>query len=205
MTPQYILTASLCREPHCAHGDNWKQFAQSEIDNLGWSADYAEPGYTAGPRGVLTANWNYFPSDITDILEHAGYSCEWSDEWTTCDECGKLVRTSADSYAWQTFSVVLNDCETVCLDCLDRAEYLESIEDNPRTACVQEIDPGAHGYVRVSEPGEYENGFHPGQNDNPKAILARLHAYGRRNIVFRIPETSQFYITFEVWQRKVTE
>jgi len=205
MTPQYILKASLCREPNCASESNWKRTAESEIENLDWASDYAEPGYTAGPKGILTANWNYFPSNIDQILERAGYSTEWSDEWTTCDDCGKLVRTSPDGYSWQRSFVMMNECETVCLDCVDWAEYLKSIEDASSHAVMRACDPSKYGYTRISEPAEYEHGFHPGQNDDPKTILASLHEQDKYNIVFRIPETSQFYITFEVWQRTNVE
>lgn len=212
LSPQLIMRASLAR--HIADisgpddGDNtpgWqkpesqRRFGESEIENLGWSPDYAEPGYTAGPRGVLTANWNYFTRDITDILERAGFSCEWSDEWTTCDDCGKLVRTSPDSYGYQPSYVMMNDCETICHNCVDWSDYLESIEDDSDKAVMRDCNPADYGYVRLSEPGEYENGFHPSQNDSPAKILKQLNADGFKHVVFRVPETSQFYITFEVW------
>ncbi len=222
LSPQYIMRASLARHlaevakeqaDAIAKGetvyrhqsvDAQRSGGESEIECLGWSEDYAEPGYTAGERGVLTADWNYFHRDITDLLERAGFECEWSDEWTTCDDCGKLVRTSGDCYDWQPAYITQNDCATICLNCVDWAEYLESIEDNPRTACMRRCNPAKYGYVQISESGEYENGWHPGQTDNPKEIFAKLQAEGEEHLVFRISETSQFYIRFEVWQRAVT-
>lgn len=201
MTPQYILEKSLCREPHCAHGENWQQTAKSEIANLGYAPGYAEPGYTDPQHGILLANWNYFPSRIDRTLEAAGYGIEWSDEWITCEECGKLVRTSADCYSWQPSYVLMNDCDVVCHACVDWSEYLESIEDDENKAVTRACDPSKFGYRRISEPGEFENGLHPGMNDKPHDILKALHAAGRGPIVFRVPETSQFYITFETWER----
>jgi hypothetical protein len=202
MTPQFILRASLCREPHCAHG-NWRPSAESEIENLGWAPGYAEPGYTDPAKGILTANWNYFPSDVTDILERAGYAIEWSDEWSTCENCGKLVRTSADNYSWQPSYVILNDCEMFCVDCLssDAAAYLESLEDNPRTALnIASINPADYGYVMLED--RFESGWHPGQTDNPKQIYARLSDAGHSRILFRIDEVSQFYTVFSVWKHQ---
>src|SRR5678816_1797897 len=38
---------------------------------------------------------------LSDLAEKAGYAVEWSDEWSTCDDCGKAVRTSPDSYGWK--------------------------------------------------------------------------------------------------------
>jgi hypothetical protein len=192
-----ILRASLCREPHCATGD-WKRSAESKIENLTWAAGYAERGYTEGAKGVLLANWNYFPAKVADVLERAGYDVQWSDEWSTCDCCSKLVRTSPDCYDWQPY-FILADGELTCLDCVDWEAYLESIEDNPRAAVVRKCDPSQFGYSLVSR--DHENGFHPGQNDDPKRILAELEARDMKRIVFRVAETSQFYIRFEVWQK----
>ena len=120
MTPQYILQAALCREPHCATQPNWQRWAQSEIDNLGFAPCYIEPGYTPPEKGVLFANWNYFPRNIDTILESYGYAVEWSDEWATCQECGGAVRTSPDSWGWHPSFKIFNDCELVCVDCADK-------------------------------------------------------------------------------------
>lgn len=76
--------------------------ARSEVDNMGFADGYAEPGYTDPPkRGVLLANWNSLPKNLDRILERAGYAIEWSDEWTTCDDCNKAVRTQPDGYDWK--------------------------------------------------------------------------------------------------------
>lgn len=221
MTPEYVLRKSLCRRAHCfsAHvpgkgyigkGDTpeskpdydrqREQSAKSEIDNLGYAPGFAEKGYDEPRKGVLFANWNVFPSKIDDILERMGYSCEWSDEWTTCEDCGKAVRTSPDCYHWQPYYVLIGECSTVCLNCVNWTEYLESIEDKPDMACMAECDPREHGYTLISEPEEFESGFHPGQDDKPGVIAKRLWERGHKRLVFRIAETSQFYIRFEVWK-----
>lgn len=175
--------------------------ATSEVENLSFASAYAEPGYTDPPKGIAFANWNSLPRGLNDILERAGYAVEWSDEWTTCEDCGKAIRTSPDSYSYQPYSVLVDDCSIVCLACIDWTDYLESIEDNPDRAVVRNCNPADYGYRLLSGSAEYENGFHPGQNDRPADILKALHAKGHKRIVFRIPETSQFYITFETWQK----
>src|SRR5262249_8844341 len=126
---------------------------------------------------------------------------EWSDEWTTCSNCNKALRTSPDSYDWQP-AYTHDDSGIYCFECTDWQQYLESLKDNPNSACFARCNPAAYGYVRLSDAGQYESGFHTGQNDNPQQILADLHKQGKRHIIFRIPETSQFYIRFEVWQRR---
>lgn len=220
MTPQYILKKSLCRAAHCYsahvpgqgyvnHGEmaesrpgydrQRRQTAESEIDNMQWAPDYAEPGYHSPAKGVLFADWNVFPARIDDTLARAGYDVQWSDEWSICDDCGRAVRTSSDCYGWQPYYVMIDDCSIVCLDCVDWPAYLESIEDNPDTAVTRQCDPSEQGYERLSDEREYESGFHLGQNDSPAKILEALHATGRRRIVFRIADVGQFDVHFETW------
>lgn len=175
--------------------------AQSELDNLGFAAGYAEPGYTDPEHGILLANWNVFPRGIDTVLERAGYAIEWSDEWSTCADCNKAVRTSANSYSWQASYQLVNDCEVVCNNCLDWSEHIETYEDDPDRAVPSDVDPAEFGYVRVSEPREYENGFHHGQNDRPADILKALQAKGIDHVVFRIARVQQFDVAFETWRK----
>ena len=118
MTPQYILKASLCREPHC--GNYSIQSRISEIENMNFANEYAEPGYTNPAKCILFANWNYFASGIDSILESYGYSIEWSDEWSNCETCNKAFRTSPDSMCWQPAGGIVDDCTMLCNDCMQK-------------------------------------------------------------------------------------
>lgn len=93
---------------------------QSEIDNMLYATDYAEPGYTKPPRGILFANWNTFPKNFDTILEKLGFGVEWSDEWSICD-CQKAYRTQPDSYIWEPAFKTVNG-EEMCLDCAKHEE-----------------------------------------------------------------------------------
>ena len=177
-----------------------------------FAPEYAEPGYSTD-KGILFANWN--PScgfnvqkaqqkrdpivRLGRIAEKMGFKCEWEYEWTTCQECGKAVRTSPDCYGWTSHYRIVNECELICLDCLDWAEYLESIEGNPSHACPPEIDPEQYGYVKYN--GDFETGFHPGQTDDPKKVLATMTAHGLKSIVFRIAGKGQFDVTWQAYHK----
>jgi hypothetical protein len=166
---------------------------------MNYADEYAEPGYSQTAKGILFANWNYFPHGIDILLERYGYSIEWSDEWATCEACNRAVRTSADSYRWQPSYVLMHDCEIICTDCLngDAGEYLESLENKPTRALnLPAIDPAEWGYVKIEDG--FENGFHPGQNDDPKVIFARLTAQYPR-LLFQITGVGQFDLGFAVW------
>jgi hypothetical protein len=132
------------------------------------------------------------------LLENYGYQLEWSDEWSTCQECGKAVRMQPDCYGWQPSYFIMN-CELFCKDCCPMEEYLESLEDNPRTALNDHVNPEDYGYVKLE--GDFENGFHPGQNANPKEIFARLKAAGHKRLLFNIDGVGQFDISFSIWKK----
>ena len=202
MTPQYILTKSLCREPHCVSGKNWKRTALDQIENLQYAHEYAEPGYTQPTKGILFGNWNYFPRGLDTILERYGYELEWEDEWATCGNCNKAVRTSPDSHGWQPSFAIENNCEITCIECLkDSPEsYLESLEDKPTKALnLPGIDPAECGYIQLKDG--FESGLHPGQNDNPKEIYKSLREQGHTRILFQIDSVRQFDTSFSVWEK----
>lgn len=55
--------------------------------------DYAEPGYHLGAekQGILFGDWNHVSRELFRALEHH-FEMEWSDEWSTCDNCGRAIR-----------------------------------------------------------------------------------------------------------------
>lgn len=194
---EYILRRD-SDPPHCSNLS--REQRMQHIDYIQWVSEYAKAEREDTPkRGILLGNWNDFSRRATDLLGRAGYAIEWEDEWTTCCNCGCALRTSPTSYGWQP-QYIQTDGEILCLECADIPEYLKSIEDNPDHCCFNVIDPEEYGYVRVSEPSEFESGWHYGQDDNPHDILKRLHKEGRDRILFRVPSTGQFDISFETWE-----
>lgn len=186
-----------------------------------WSPGYAEPGYDAPENGVLFANWNAETrynetthkfetvddtmSRIAKVAETAGYETEWYDEWSTCGDCGLAVRTSPDSYSWQPSYVVLNECELLCKGCVEPDDIIEEYLNNPRKAISADLDINLedHGFELYSD--QFENGWHPGQNDQPENIIADLKADGQldnRDFVFQIDSTGQFDVGFSLWLRE---
>lgn len=175
---------------------------------------YAEPGHTDPESGIIaTGNWNDvtvysqvhgrtvvsdLPSRISALFEKMGVEIEWSDEWSECADCNKLVRTSPDSYGWQQ-SYKLDDDGLICHECIaeDPEAHLESLEGCD-TSCntISAINPGEHGYVRLEE---CESGLHPGQTDNPKKIGNGLRAKGITRYLFNLDDVGQFDAKWSVW------
>ena len=187
---------------------------KSRIEEMGIYDEYAEPGYSYdGP--IALGNWNDItkwneetsksetvddtPSRVAKLLEQAGVALEWSDEWICCDECGKIFRTSPDCYAWQ-MSGVWDEMGSICADCLadDPSDHLERLEGkNTRCNTISSIDPSKHGYARLNL--DFENGFHPGQTDDPRKIGQALKNAGIERYLFDLTGTGQFDVSFAVY------
>ena len=187
--------------------DEWSQDGK-----LQYFDRYANPREDSG-AGVLVANWNQFPRPgdqefnwgkgrkFQDILEKLGYQLEWSDQTERCDHCYGVIRTGMDYYGDSAHAVILGD-DTVCEDCIRKDfadEYLEGLENKPRAAVnIRGIDPAKHGYVEVES--NFENGFHPGQNDSPVEIFKRLRDRHER-LLFVIDSVGQFDVKFSIWEK----
>lgn len=182
----------------------------SRIEEIQFYNGYSEPGYSG--ELIAVGNWNNITNynadmrqhecvddtlgRLSELLEKIGFSLEWSDEWSSCEECGNLVRTSPDSYSWLPYYTIVDDCSLVCKDCIDCEEYLNSLEGCSEKANVLEIDPSDYGYVQISK---FENGFHPGQNDDPKKIANKLEENGVSRYLFSVDDKGQFDIHFSVY------
>ena len=94
--------------------------ATSEVGNMGYATEYAEPGYDKPKKGILFANWNTLPRDLDTILEKLGYAIEWSDEWEVC-ECMKAFRLVADSFCWEPAYKEVRG-EIMCKECAAKLE-----------------------------------------------------------------------------------
>lgn len=177
---------------------------------------YAEPGYSG--EVIATGNWNnidqwdnekkcrVFLSDIPErvcnLLEKLGVEIEWSDEWSKCLDCGKLVRIHGDSYHWQPSFAKVNG-ELFCHECIeeDPESYLAELEGDESKCMTLDIDLTEYGYKQYNEES-YESGWHPGQTDNPKVIAQELRKRGIEKFIFTLDENSQFYSKYSVYTKE---
>ena len=189
--------------------------ARANIENIEWAPAYSEPGYSDPRRGgIYFADWNDVTSydsgngkrtvedgtmgRLANALERYGADIQWCDEWHNCYQCGNAIRTQPDSYGWQPAYFMTEDGE-VCHNCVaeDPAAYLADLEGNADRCWTLGIDPADHGYKLLE--GDFENGFHPGQNDDPREIAKRLRENGIDRFVFRLDDVGQFDARFSVY------
>lgn len=192
------------------------------------ASDYVEPSHklTSADGIVVFGNWNdkrtlvdgewitsskgdSLPSRLCDALENIGADIEWCDEWTTCTECYKALRTQPDSYGWTMYGAFWSD-GYVCVDCLKEnlADFIEGegyINDSSK-CLMPEFEPEleALGFVQweADDPHTYETGWHPGQNDNPKEVLEAIKASNDElEVVFLLNSVGQFDMRWSAYVR----
>lgn len=184
------------------------------------AADYAEPGYslTSEDGLIVFGNWNTtrhpregdapltlaekLPARLADALARVGADLEWLDEWTTCEDCGRAMRTQPDSYSWKMYGAWQEDCGYVCAECLlediDGALGAGGYIDNPRNAVTWANDDDLTGASWTRwEPGNpqtYETGWHPSQDDDPQKVYDEIRRVMGEDVsvVFVIDSTGQF-------------
>ena len=175
--------------------------ALQEKHDVEYCGHYGEPGYQDPAAGIVFANWNNISKRVYSYLELAGFECEWSDAWTIDYNNDKAYRTSPDCYQWVSQIAYTDDGEILTPDdsiadwigemsMTDQAQRPRALPD-----WITAADIEAEGYQAIN--GDYESGFHPGQTDKPDVIAKSAFDRGAVSVVFRIKETSQFYIVFQ--------
>jgi hypothetical protein len=216
MTPKLVF--DLLQAWESAIGpDNWKTASDvarrkaSFANSITWYPDYAD-GREA-PKGIVAANWNdadYYDqatktrvtyperieSRLCAVFEKLGVEIEWSDQVSSCGDCGKCIQTSPDSYGWRP-AFVVTDGDIFCSECAedDAESLLEAAEGGVWN--LPDIDPTDHGYIAL--PEEYETGLHHGQTDDPKVVLKALREKGITRALVVVTDVGQFDSRWQIY------
>lgn len=184
---------------------------RSYIEDMSVHTCGVEDGYVDTEHEIMVlGNWNpiwapyneggHVIDDIAprlgNVLELIGVDVGWSDCWEPCVECCKLVRTEPTSYGWKPNYATM-DGQTICYECLDDAEYLESLEGQERSInTLTHVDPGECGYHHLMD---FVRGMHYGQDSDPRLIAKLLIDAGFRRWIFHMDSKGQFDMDFSVW------
>lgn len=193
----------------------------SRIECVEWAPHYSEPGYEDNGRGVVFSNWNnvqhrdpHSPTCWTDsndvmerlsrILEKAGFSIEWSDEWLLCGGCQGAIRTSADCFFWYPSYYETNG-DFLCRSCVekDASDYIESIEKTGKPIPHNlDIDLGEYGKVLVSEHVRLD--YAPGVSE-PRPVKNAMEKMGYEGVVFRLKDVTDTGMVIQAWANQKEE
>jgi hypothetical protein len=145
-----------------------------------------------------------------DALERIDVNGEWSDENEPCTNCGKLIRTQPDSYAWTAQYVTFPDGDTLCSECVmaDAESIIDEVYANDVRQAItwmngEQLEPFGWRDAFPDAPST-ANGFHPGQNDTPSDIIARYESKHEKmtfDYVFIIVDKGQFDIHYRMFVR----
>ena len=79
-------------------------------------------------------------------------------------------------------------------------ELIADCVESPFSRAIRfhEVNLSEFGFVKHN--GEYENGFYPGQNDNPRDIFNQVKT-PENEVIFKVSDVGQFDVHFECWIR----
>ena len=153
---------------------------------------------------LLSPNFESKDKYDTSVLDNF-MSWGFSDSYSSCDYCGKLIGTEPDSKHW-TPDFFVSDNGLICGDCVrkDPSEYLQSLANNPDSAntILSESELEDAGFVKLD--GDYQNGWYDRQDD-PRSILDDLLIRFPDGVfIFNITAQAQFATNFDVWGEEGT-
>jgi hypothetical protein len=134
--------------------------------------------------------------DIEEVIKEIVGETGFVDSYARCSNCGKILRSSPDSYGW-TPDYTDIDGEYYCQDCTLVDEVLENY------ACTLKSLPS---FVRAmaKEEGtivemklDWENGFHHGMDDSPEKIVNWLKEHDIEKWWWNV-RPSQFNVDFSL-------
>lgn len=154
----------------------------------------------------------YFPMDdeymydepeelegLVDALQDVLGDFVFSDEFDLCSVCGKVIRTSPDSYRWQPNFIQTEMDGNIHEDCLSEDDAQGYILSHFGQGIPDAVWKKVEGFTTVSRPDghgvfEYEAGLDYGQDDDPEKLTEALNA--ELISVWYEYDNSQFYTTF---------
>jgi hypothetical protein len=100
-----------------------------EVENLDTSkcdeTDYEfytelgiNPDWYNSPFDKTPSDWHFCCYYAMDCREGRVYSKDWN--FFYCEHCGRTISEQCMSNGWHTYYRLLNDCEMVCLDCIEK-------------------------------------------------------------------------------------
>jgi len=152
-------------------------------------------------------DWHSIPSYVERYIgrhfENVVFG--FRDEFTTCSNCGQIVKTSPDCYGWLP-DYWVGDGELQCETCARKESFVSYIEDivndhNQANTMMSHEELEQAGF-EIYNCG-YETGFHPHQTDSPEKVLQELQQENPDlDYLFSITGAGQFDVNWCVYCRK---
>lgn len=147
-----------------------------------------------------------YDTSVLDSMENIDWG--FADEWSKCDECDKLIRTSPDSYSFKPDYWYSDEHGLLCGDCVRNnhaLEYAQTLINEPRKAntILGENELEELGFTLIDK--DFENGWYD-RHDSPEEILeTALEKHPEGAFLFSISGVGQFATQFELWGADIEE
>lgn len=181
------------------------EIIEEVIQSYGYTGDYEGATFlvieTKEQEDILEEKSN-MPLDELVKLAY-GINADWgySDEYTLCANCSKIIKTRPTSYSWKADYSLVKDCEIWCNECCknDIETVLETyinVSDKAVTQFeIEELEDV--GFFKIGE--NYENGWY-GKIDNPNKIYDEVSKI-YDEVIFFVTRVGQFHTDFIVMAR----
>jgi len=187
-----------------------ERLIESKIEECEFSDtayDYGEPGYTKNDdeKPILFHDWNNYPNSLLFLMEDAGYSYEWEDEWIVNEE-GIAFRTQPDKIGWEQSYFTTEDDRILSIEG-NEEEYIAKHMDCVEKAISSRVDPALYGWKSVGEIC-HETGLYA-KNEDPEDMLEEIEEtvedFESMHFLFQICAIGPFSITWKLWIKEEGE
>lgn len=172
----------------------------------------AEQGYENKP--LICADWN--PPKMERIYNwiekyyEGRFDLGWNDEWMSCNECGRAIRSIHNHYGWEPSYLSSDYDEVLCIECVKNMdeEALKGYINNsnkvlPSWTIEIAEDAGFKCFEDKNYCQIYETGLYSHQTDDPKEVEKFLQKnLPEHDYLFAINSTGQFDIHWSIFIRK---
>lgn len=189
--------------------EQFQQLANEVIDRILESGDsgvYSEVGDSDQDyKGAIVADWWNYPTEWKHLLDSSGYAMYFPDEVIICGQ-GKVWETNPTHYGWEPKFMVsiggeiitTDDAPSLWIEECILTDHMQEMVALPSFITQDEIE--SEGFVKFNKEQPFENGWHTGQDDDPKKITQKL-LEDYSEVLFQIDRVGQFDVQFDVWVR----
>lgn len=181
------------------------EIIEEVIQSYGYTGDYEGEKFlvieTNKQEEMLEEKSNMSIGELVKLAYGENADWGYSDEYSSCTECSKIIRTEPDNYGWTPDFSIVNECELWCNECCREniETVLEGYINDPNKAITQ-FDIGELediGFLKIGE--NYENGWY-GKVDNPVKIYNEVSKI-YDEVIFFVTRVGQFHTDFIVMAR----
>lgn len=190
---------------------------QQLLEKLYELLEYGYTGEYEGEFFIVVDSWDEkntieegLEMSLEKLLTELGYDwTNWgfADEFSRCDSCNKIIRTSPDGYNWIADYCLING-NIYCSECIKLyyiEEYIDTIKNNHKRANTILTDEELIELGFKSLEGEYEFTLHfDGNNSSPEEQLKELEKH-YDEVVFSVIRAEQFGVEWTIWVRNEDE